>query len=99
MEYDINDVRINDTQLQLGDIVHVHGEPYIVKEIKYEGSVNTLPTIRYELDKLCPVFDDYQYDSRFIFPVKAEITQIPQDIRPPEEISEETRKDFIKLLE
>lgn len=95
----MNDVRINNTRLQLGDTVHIHGEPYIVREIQYEGSTDILPTIKYELDKLYPEFDDNLYDSRFVFPMKAEIRQIPQDIRPPEEISEETRKDFIKLLE
>lgn len=92
--------------LNVGDHVRLNGQLYYVSEVTYESGVNTVPTIRYELELLQPLIthSDEMYDrmvNDFGLNHISLTSLMVNKIRPPqeEEISPETRKEFMKLLE
>lgn len=91
--------------LQLGDNVRLNGQLYYVNEVIYEGGIGAVPPIiRYELELLQPVIsaDNTFYTQPQAFNRVSILSSSINKVRPvqqEEDISPETRKEFIKLLE
>lgn len=113
--YDIRQVQNDCIDLNLNDIVTMNGTQYVVKEKTLEATIDAPVIVKYQLQELgYPEYRYDPVPNALIFnkPRNIELRQfatrphfgdfsntVKKEKKPPKEISEETRQEFMKLLE
>ena len=97
---DLDTLKYEPNSVQVGDKVDINGQEYIVSEITYEMGVDTLGTMKFKLDKPLhwpplenEVYMPYQNHLRI-----ETLWPNPRMVQQEEEISDETREEFMRLL-
>ena len=113
--YDVKQIQDECIDLNVNDIVNVNGTNFIVKEKTLEASIDAPVIVKYQLQEVgypSMRFDRMTDNFMFEQPREIEFRQFAQrphfgdfqpekttTKRPIEEVSEEARQEFLKLLE
>ncbi len=88
-----------DEHVQVGDIIIINNEYYTITRITYEGDDNCVPIIKYECDRLGTFPDTRDMPPFTDHVVINKLMHTEPFFQTEKEISEDVRKEFMKLLE
>lgn len=96
----IDTLKYEPLSVKVGDRINMNGHEYMISEITYNGGVDTIGTVRFECEALShwPPRLDEEYTPYLNHITFESLWPKPYYQQQEEEISDEIREEFMRLL-